>query len=249
MTSLSSSQDESLVTESLIATKEPLEEKLHTSSGPIVTPTVQIVPTPASSTSAATKTEDAEKPGDATLRDPPEVVYVMPSSTSETNGQSQHQSGRESVWQKLSNKIKALERNVSLSSGYLEELSVKYKKQIEDLQLAVRQSGEALVTITKAREQDRQEIQELQEHIGQLKIVVEEVSSRMETMSTWVSVIVFIKRLLFVTFNISGGCHTFSVPGSRDLCRRVTFPSLFSPTRRRSTWPALQGGNVVGNAC
>mgnify|MGYP001416201360 CR=1 FL=1 len=55
------------------------------------------------------------------------------------------------MWQKLSHKIKALERNVSLSGGYLEQLSVQYKKQIEDLQLAVRQSGEALAAASGAR--------------------------------------------------------------------------------------------------
>ena len=92
----------------------------------------------------------------------------------------------ESVWQKLSHKIKALERNVSLSGGYLEQLSVQYKKQIEDLQLAVRQSGEALAAASQARELDRTQMSELQEQIGQLKIVVEEVSTRMETMGNWV---------------------------------------------------------------
>lgn len=120
-------------------------------------------------------------------------------SNSDSNGQSsntggggtpsqvQSQGQRESVWQKLSNKIKSLERNVSLSSGYLEELSVQYKKQIEDLQLAVRQSGEALSAASKAREYDRNQVKDLKEEIGQLKVVVEEVSTRMETMSTWVS--------------------------------------------------------------
>ena len=91
------------------------------------------------------------------------------------------------MWQKLSHKIKALERNVSLSGGYLEQLSVQYKKQIEDLQLAVRQSGEALAAASQARELDRTQMSELQEQIGQLKVVVEEVSTRMETMGNWVN--------------------------------------------------------------
>lgn len=122
-------------------------------------------------------------------------------TNSDTNGQvntatsqvptgSQSQGQRESVWQKLSNKIKSLERNVSLSSGYLEELSVQYKKQIDDLQLAVRQSGEALAAASKAREYDRNQVKDLKEEIGQLKVVVEEVSTRMETMSTWVSALI-----------------------------------------------------------
>ena len=110
------------------------------------------------------------------------------STGSGNNGGQSSSSGHkaESVWQKLSHKIKALERNVSLSGGYLEQLSVQYKKQIEDLQLAVRQSGEALAAASKARELDRTQMSELQEQIGQLKVVVEEVSTRMETMGNWV---------------------------------------------------------------
>ena len=138
------------------------------------------------------------------VKDPPEVVVTPPAveapapdNLSNGGAQSQppsQQGQRESVWQKLSNKIKSLERNVSLSSGYLEELSVKYKKQIEDLQLAVRQSGEALAAASKAREYDKNQVKDLKEEIGQLKVVVEEVSTRMETMSTWVS---FITKFTF----------------------------------------------------
>ncbi|KAL7031673.1 hypothetical protein ACKWTF_007097 [Chironomus riparius] len=40
----------------------------------------------------------------------------------------------ESVFLRLSNRIKVLEKNMTLSTQYLEELSRKYKKQIEDLQ-------------------------------------------------------------------------------------------------------------------
>ena len=117
------------------------------------------------------------------------------SPTTNNGQQSGHKA--ESVWQKLSHKIKNLERNVSLSGGYLEQLSVQYKKQIEDLQLAVRQSGEALAAASKARELDRTQISDLQEQIGQLKIVVEEVSSRLETMGTWVITILFKINVLY----------------------------------------------------
>lgn len=133
----------------------------------------KIEPTPASRKTPEPNTKDP-----SVMREAPDVVFVPPSLENHV--------GRESVWQKLSNKIKALERNVSLSGGYLEELSVQYKKQIEDLQLAVRQSGEALAAASRARENDRGQVKDLQDQIGQLKLVVEEVSTRMETMSTWV---------------------------------------------------------------
>lgn len=42
----------------------------------------------------------------------------------------------ESVFLRLSNRIKTLEKNMTLSTQYLEELSKRYKRQIEDLQLA-----------------------------------------------------------------------------------------------------------------
>lgn len=164
------------------------------SASPSSASKLNIDPTPAS------PSQSSQEP----LKDPPDVVIVPPTpiaTNSDTNGQvntatsqvptgSQSQGQRESVWQKLSNKIKSLERNVSLSSGYLEELSVQYKKQIDDLQLAVRQSGEALAAASKAREYDRNQVKDLKEEIGQLKVVVEEVSTRMETMSTWVSALI-----------------------------------------------------------
>uniref|UniRef100_A0A7G3AFL3 Putative conserved plasma membrane protein n=1 Tax=Lutzomyia longipalpis TaxID=7200 RepID=A0A7G3AFL3_LUTLO len=50
----------------------------------------------------------------------------------------------ESVFLRLSNRIKALERNMSLSGQYLEELSKRYKKQVEELQSSF---AKALVSI------------------------------------------------------------------------------------------------------
>lgn len=52
----------------------------------------------------------------------------MPGSQSAQKGQP------ESVFLRLSNRIKALERNMSLSGQYLEELSRRYRKQVEELQ-------------------------------------------------------------------------------------------------------------------
>ncbi|XP_063233636.1 SUN domain-containing ossification factor isoform X2 [Bacillus rossius redtenbacheri] len=43
---------------------------------------------------------------------------------------------KESVFLRLSNRIKALERNMSLSGQYLEELSRRYKRQMEEMQRA-----------------------------------------------------------------------------------------------------------------
>ncbi|XP_062548549.1 uncharacterized protein LOC134213482 isoform X2 [Armigeres subalbatus] len=57
------------------------------------------------------------------------------STTTPTPGVPSSQKGQpESVFLRLSNRIKALERNMSLSGQYLEELSRRYRKQVEELQ-------------------------------------------------------------------------------------------------------------------
>ena len=50
------------------------------------------------------------------------------------NNVPQQQQQKESVFVRLSNRIKVLERNMSLSGQYLEELSRRYKRQVDDMQ-------------------------------------------------------------------------------------------------------------------
>ncbi|XP_061514155.1 SUN domain-containing ossification factor isoform X1 [Anopheles gambiae] len=59
-----------------------------------------------------------------------------PAATTVTPGMAtgQQKVQPESVFLRLSNRIKALERNMSLSGQYLEELSRRYRKQVEELQ-------------------------------------------------------------------------------------------------------------------
>jgi len=141
---------------------------------------VNINPTPVHDpASTDPHTSDSSQPNN----DHPDVVVVPTHKVSNNNNNGGH--GNTGVWQRLSNKIKALELNVSITGRYLEELSVQYKKQIEDLTLAVGQSKDALLTVTKAREDDQVQLKNHQDQISQLKNVVEDVSTRMETMSTW----------------------------------------------------------------
>lgn len=59
----------------------------------------------------------------------------VPAVEIKTNGEASRSSNApESVFLRLSNRIKVLEKNMTLSTQYLEELSRRYKKQIEDLQ-------------------------------------------------------------------------------------------------------------------
>ncbi|XP_044752940.1 SUN domain-containing ossification factor isoform X2 [Coccinella septempunctata] len=76
---------------------------------------------------------------------------------------------KESVFLRLSNRIKALERNVSLSSQYLEELSRRYKKQVEEMQNLERTIHSMLEERKKMEEKDKQ----LEERLENLMITLE----------------------------------------------------------------------------
>ena len=75
---------------------------------------------------------------------------------------------------------------MSLSSGYLEELSVQYKKQIEDLQMSMRQASESLTLSTKSRERDQFAMKHLQNEVANLSAVVANLTLQMDSLRTWV---------------------------------------------------------------
>ncbi|XP_017881869.1 SUN domain-containing ossification factor isoform X2 [Ceratina calcarata] len=60
---------------------------------------------------------------------------------------------KESVFLRLSNRIKALERNMSLSGQYLEELSWRYKKQVEEMQKSLERTVSAMSEETRKRDE------------------------------------------------------------------------------------------------
>jgi hypothetical protein len=75
---------------------------------------------------------------------------------------------RETTWQKLSNRIKALERNVSLSTGFLEELSLKYIRQIEELNSQLKVSGESIGALQRREEACRGKRAELERRLEEV---------------------------------------------------------------------------------
>ena len=105
--------------------------------------------------------------------DPPSNIAVNPSN----------KDTKEGVWLKLANRIKNLEKNVNLSGGFLEELSVRYKKQIEDLQYAVKKSNEALSLSSKYRQQERITVNLLSAEVANLTERVSNLTTHMEAMS------------------------------------------------------------------
>ncbi|XP_054900396.1 SUN domain-containing ossification factor isoform X1 [Poeciliopsis prolifica] len=81
-------------------------------------------------------------------------------------------SQKESVFMRLNNRIKALEMNMSLSSRYLEELSQRYRKQMEEMQKAFNKTIIKLQNTSRiAQEQDQKQTDSIQLLQNQLEDV------------------------------------------------------------------------------
>uniref|UniRef100_W5MWT4 SUN domain containing ossification factor n=2 Tax=Lepisosteus oculatus TaxID=7918 RepID=W5MWT4_LEPOC len=85
---------------------------------------------------------------------------------------------------RLNNRIKALEMNMSLSSRYLEELSQRYRKQMEEMQRAFNKTIIQLQNTSRiAEEQDQRQTESIQLLQGQLENVTELVLNLSATVS------------------------------------------------------------------
>ncbi|KAK0081699.1 hypothetical protein PV326_007529, partial [Microctonus aethiopoides] len=83
---------------------------------------------------------------------------------------------KESVFLRLSNRIKALEQNMSLSGQYLEELSRRYKKQVEEMQRSLERATAAISEeLKKSEERESKRLEEI-------TTLREELSSLSESM-------------------------------------------------------------------
>ncbi|KAM9435743.1 SUN domain-containing ossification factor isoform 3-T4 [Clarias gariepinus] len=95
------------------------------------------------------------------------------SEPSYANGNGNHVHGsnqKESVFMRLNNRIKALEMNMSLSSRYLEELSQRYRKQMEEMQRAFNKTIIKLQNTSRiAEEQDLKQTEAIQTLQNQLE--------------------------------------------------------------------------------
>ncbi|XP_008550154.1 SUN domain-containing ossification factor [Microplitis demolitor] len=85
---------------------------------------------------------------------------------------------KESVFLRLSNRIKTLERNMSLSGQYLEELSRRYKKQVEEMQRSLERA-----TATIGEELKKSEERE-SKRLEEITVLREEISSLTESVET-----------------------------------------------------------------
>ncbi|XP_044532793.1 SUN domain-containing ossification factor [Gracilinanus agilis] len=95
------------------------------------------------------------------------------------NGNLVHGSNqKESVFMRLNNRIKALEVNMSLSGRYLEELSQRYRKQMEEMQKAFNKTIIKLQNTSRiAEEQDQRQTEAIQLLQAQLTNMTQLVSN------------------------------------------------------------------------
>ncbi|XP_055007758.1 SUN domain-containing ossification factor-like isoform X2 [Boleophthalmus pectinirostris] len=102
-------------------------------------------------------------------------IYAEPPNGTELNGSPVHGSSqKESVFMRLNNRIKALEMNMSLSGRYLEQLSQRYRKQMEEMQKAFNKTIIKLQNTSRvAEEQDLRQTESIQQLQGQLANVTQ----------------------------------------------------------------------------
>ncbi|KAM3603738.1 uncharacterized protein V6R79_001374 [Siganus canaliculatus] len=112
-------------------------------------------------------------------------IYADPPNGTEQNGNPVHGSSqKESVFMRLNNRIKALEMNMSLSGRYLEQLSQRYRKQMEEMQKAFNKTIIKLQNTSRiAEEQDQRQTESIQFLQGQLENVTQLVLNLSITVS------------------------------------------------------------------
>ncbi|XP_035298271.1 SUN domain-containing ossification factor isoform X1 [Cricetulus griseus] len=101
------------------------------------------------------------------------------------NGNLVHGSNqKESVFMRLNNRIKALEVNMSLSGRYLEELSQRYRKQMEEMQKAFNKTIVKLQNTSRiAEEQDQRQTEAIHLLQAQLTNMTQLVSNLSTTVT------------------------------------------------------------------
>ncbi|XP_051736001.1 SUN domain-containing ossification factor-like isoform X2 [Ctenopharyngodon idella] len=132
-------------------------EAAHPSDGPV-------------ESAEAKSKELVDDEGSTNMEQPSSEIYgeTLNSSEVPAHGSSQ----KESVFMRLNNRIKALEMNMSLSGRYLEQLSQRYRKQVEEMQRAFNKTIIKLQNTSRtAEEQDQRQTDSIQVLQAQLENV------------------------------------------------------------------------------
>ncbi|XP_072749578.1 SUN domain-containing ossification factor isoform X2 [Anoplolepis gracilipes] len=93
---------------------------------------------------------------------------------------------KESVFLRLSNRIKILERNMSLSGQYLEELSRRYKKQVEEMQRSLERAVAAMGEESrKGEEREEKRMEEIAILRAKIAILSKSVETLLYDRDSW----------------------------------------------------------------
>lgn len=147
--------------------------------------------TPVVDSSLPEAKEEEQSPEDALLRGLQRTAtdfYAELQNSTDlgyANGNLVHGSNqKESVFMRLNNRIKALEVNMSLSGRYLEELSQRYRKQMEEMQKAFNKTIVKLQNTSRiAEEQDQRQTESIQLLQAQLTNMTQLVSNLSTTVA------------------------------------------------------------------
>ncbi|XP_016386117.1 SUN domain-containing ossification factor isoform X1 [Sinocyclocheilus rhinocerous] len=105
-----------------------------------------------------------------------EQIYTETQNSSDAHAHGSNQ--KESVFMRLNNRIKVLEMNMSLSGRYLEQLSQRYRKQVEEMQKAFNKTIIKLQNTSRmAEEQDQRQTDSIQALQAQLENMTQLVLS------------------------------------------------------------------------
>lgn len=158
---------------------------------PSLADTLKHTVTPVTDPSLPEVKEDEQSPEDALLRGLQRTAtdfYAELQNSTDLgygNGNLVHGSNqKESVFMRLNNRIKALEVNMSLSGRYLEELSQRYRKQMEEMQKAFNKTIVKLQNTSRiAEEQDQRQTEAIHLLQAQLTNMTQIVSNLSATVA------------------------------------------------------------------
>ncbi|XP_018116536.1 SUN domain-containing ossification factor isoform X2 [Xenopus laevis] len=238
----------------------PIENDMEEPQKPVVTQTID------SQTTTDKKEEETvdDSVAGALQRSTTDFYAELQNSTDlgYTNGNQVHGSNqKESVFMRLNNRIKSLEVNMSLSSRYLEELSQRYRKQMEEMQRAFNKTILKLQNTSKiAEEQDQRQsdaIQLLQAQLLNMSQLVSNLSASIVELKTEVSdrqsylVISLVLCVILGVIICFHGCRSSSHFSEDDLSNIPKSNNYPSPKRcfssyddmnlkRRTTFPLIR---------
>ncbi|KOB72083.1 Uncharacterized protein OBRU01_03412 [Operophtera brumata] len=161
-------------------------------------------------------------------------------SASQNQNQGQATLQKESVFLRLSNRVKTLERNMSLSGQYLEELSRRYKKQVEEMQKTfektVQQMSEERRKSNEREQKYIEQMSTMQEQMGHMTIVI---STMIDDRDSWFGTMTFFKFIICQTLIAAAAFYYLNK-------RRKTEPLIVQIPKKKKKQEKFRRKSVEG---